>query len=112
MKDALCKYGASYGPEVLKVMGEAFDSAWLVIAGNFGNDDKDIQVPRRKLAEALLSVVRKHDRDSEALKNRTLQAMAMQYRGRANSPKFGAKRRVKATHWKRPTVAVGSRIDR
>ena len=112
MKDALCKYGASYGPEVLKVMGEAFDSAWLAIAGNFGNDDKDIQTARRKLAEALLSAVSRHDRNSEALKNRTLQIMALQYRGRANSPKLGAKRRVKATHWKRPTVAVGSRIDR
>jgi hypothetical protein len=110
MKDAFRKYGASFGPEVLKVMGEAFDSAWLVIAGNFRNDDHDIQRARRKLAEALLSIVREHERDSEALKNRALQVMALQYRGRATSPKPSAKRRVKATHWRRPTAAVGSRV--
>jgi hypothetical protein len=108
--DPLRKYGACYGPGVLKVMGEAFDSAWLVIAGNFGNDDHDIQRARRKLAETLLSVVRANERDAEALKNRALQAMALQYRGGATSRKLSAKRPVKTTHWRRPTAAVGARV--
>jgi hypothetical protein len=30
--------GASFGPETLKVVGQAFDEAWTQIAGNFGND--------------------------------------------------------------------------
>ena len=110
MKDALRKYGGSYGPDLLRVMGEAFDGAWLVIAGNFGSDDHDIQRARGKLADALLSVVREHERDSEALKNRALQVMALQYHGRATSPKSSAKRRVKATHSRRPT-GVGSRVS-
>jgi hypothetical protein len=90
VKDALRGYRASYGPEVVKAMGEAFDSAWSSIAGNFGNDEREIQSARRTLAEALLSVATEHERDPEALKNRALQAMAMQYHGRATSPKRGA----------------------
>jgi hypothetical protein len=30
--------GASFGPEALKAMGEAFDMAWREIAGNFSDD--------------------------------------------------------------------------
>jgi hypothetical protein len=29
---------ASYGPDVLKAIGEAFDEAWAEIVGNFGNE--------------------------------------------------------------------------
>jgi hypothetical protein len=82
----------------------------LVIAGNFGNDDHDIQRARTKLAETLLSVVREHEGDAEELKSRALQAMALQYRGGARSPKPSAERRVKTTHWRRPTAAVGARV--
>ena len=35
--------GASYGPDTLKVMGQAFDEAWTHIEGNFGHDSKDIE---------------------------------------------------------------------
>ena|SRR5690349_22571723 len=96
MKHALYKFGASYGPEVVKAMGEAFDRAWSSIAGNFGNEEREIQGARRKLAEALLSVASEHERDPEALKNRALQAMALQHRGRGTSPKLVGRRRVKA----------------
>jgi hypothetical protein len=34
--------GASFGPEALKAVGQAFDKAWLEIAGNFGDDPGDI----------------------------------------------------------------------
>jgi len=30
--------GASFGPEAMKAIGDAFDAAWVDIAGNFGND--------------------------------------------------------------------------
>jgi hypothetical protein len=30
--------GASYGPEELKVIEQAFDDAWAAIEGNFGDD--------------------------------------------------------------------------
>ena len=35
--------GASYGPDALKAIGQAFDEAWIQIAGNFGNDPGDIE---------------------------------------------------------------------
>ena len=35
--------GASYGPDVLKVIGQAFDEAWRDIAGNFGDDPAEIE---------------------------------------------------------------------
>ena len=45
---------ASYGPEALKVLGQAFDEAWFQIAGNFGEDPADIEKARLRLARALL----------------------------------------------------------
>jgi hypothetical protein len=72
--------GASYGPEALKVMGQAFDAAWQQIAGNFGNDQQDIEKARLRLAHALLSVASEDSRDADALKTGTLQAMALGYR--------------------------------
>ena len=71
--------GASYGPETLKAMGQAFDEAWQSIAGNFGNDPQDIERARLRLASALLSVAAEDSRDVEALKRGALQAMALNY---------------------------------
>jgi hypothetical protein len=44
--------GASYGPEALKAMGQAFDEAWRSIEGNFGGDAIDTERARMRLAEA------------------------------------------------------------
>ena len=75
--------GASFGPEALKAIGEAFDAAWKTIEGNFGNDARDIAKARIRLAEALLSIAADDSRDVETLKNGALQAMALNYnRGR------------------------------
>jgi hypothetical protein len=71
---------ASYGPETLKAMGQAFDEAWREIAGNFGSDPTEIEAVRLKLADALLSVAAEDSRDVDALKNGALQAMAFRYR--------------------------------
>jgi hypothetical protein len=49
-------YGASFGPDTLKAIGQAFDKAWAQIAGNFGNDPSDIERARLRLANAMLSV--------------------------------------------------------
>ena len=79
--------GASYGPDALKVMGQAFEEAWHTIADNFGNDPKDIDKARMRLAEAVVSVASEDSRDVEALKNDALQAMALHYnrRGQHNA---------------------------
>lgn len=71
---------ASYGPEALRAIGDAFDAAWREIAGNFGDDPHDVEVARLKLANALLSVACDESRDVEALKDGALQAMAFAYR--------------------------------
>ena len=74
--------GASYGPEALKVLGQAFDQAWRSIAGNFGEDPAEIEGARQKLANALLSVACEDSRDPEVLKNAALQVMALAYRSK------------------------------
>jgi hypothetical protein len=72
--------GASFGPDALKVVYQAFDEAWKLIARNFGDDPRDIELARVKLANALLSVATDESRDVEALKNGALQAMTLAYR--------------------------------
>jgi hypothetical protein len=81
--------GAAFGPDALKVVCEAFDEAWRTIAGNFGDDPRDIEVARVKLANAVLSMASEDSRDAYALKNGALQAMALDYR-----PPTGGDRRM------------------
>ena len=84
---------ASYGPEALKAIGDAFDAAWVEIAGNFGDDPRDIEVARLKLANALLSVACEESRDVDVLKSGALQAMALGYREQATrEPQLSVRR--------------------
>jgi hypothetical protein len=78
--------GASFGPETVKAMGEAFDQAWAEIAGNFGDNPTQIESARSRLADAVISVTTD---DIAALKNGALQAMALDYRSgmRPRAPK-------------------------
>ena len=48
--------GASFGPDALKAIGQAFDAAWAEIAANFGDDPPDVEKARLRLASALLSI--------------------------------------------------------
>jgi hypothetical protein len=66
----------------LKAIGQAFDKAWLEVAGNFGDEPGDIERARYKLASALLSVANEHSRDVEVLKRDALERMALNYRRR------------------------------
>ena len=70
--------GASFGPATLKVIGQAFDEAWAVIAGNFG--PFQVEDARLRLAEALLSVATEDSTDVTVLMNGALQAMALDYK--------------------------------
>jgi hypothetical protein len=74
--------GASYGPETLKALGEAFDAAWQEIASHFGNDPEDTAKARLRLAHAVLSVAAEDSRDVAALKSGALEVMALRYRDR------------------------------
>ena len=75
--------GASYGPEALKIVCQAFDEAWNSIAGNFGNDPATIEAARLKLANIVLSFPHNKIRDAEQIRNSSLQIMALQYRAQS-----------------------------
>lgn len=67
---------ASFGPEALKVMGEAFDAAWAEIADTYGNDPVVIEGARMQIANAILAIATEDSRDVEVLKRAALQAIA------------------------------------
>src|SRR5215813_12942452 len=67
--------GASFGPDALKVVGQALDEAWAQIAGNFGNDPSEIERARLRLANAMLSVASEDSRDTAVLVRSALDAM-------------------------------------
>jgi|SRR6476620_2102924 arginase family enzyme len=72
--------GASFGPDALRAIGQAFDAAWAEIAGNFGNDPIAVDDARYDLANALLSIANEDSRDAEVLKEGALVRMALDYR--------------------------------
>ena len=70
---------ASFGPDTLKAIGQAFDEAWADIEGNFGCDQSR-EAARLKLATAILSVASDDSRDVQVLKKAGLEVMAKDYR--------------------------------
>jgi len=75
---------AAYGPQSVKAMGQAFDEAWVLIAGNFSTPEES-EIAKLLLAEAILSVGTKGSCDVVALKSGALHALAMDYRCRAQT---------------------------
>jgi hypothetical protein len=67
--------GASFGPDALKVIGQAYDEAWARIAGNFS--DEQVAGARLRLATAMLAVAEGGIRDVELLKNKALETMRL-----------------------------------
>ena len=77
---------ASFGPDALKVIGQAFDEAWASIAGSFDENPLTVQAARLKLANAILAAARANGHDDvETLKNAALQAMVLAYRARGGA---------------------------
>jgi len=70
---------ASFGPEAMKAISEAFDAAWKEIAANYGNDAEDVSKARERLAHAILAVAYEDSRDVAVLKEAALQIMALDY---------------------------------
>jgi hypothetical protein len=70
---------ASFGPETLKAVGQAFDEAWAGIEKNIGCD-QEREAVRFKLATALLSVASDESRDVKVLMKAALEKMAGDYR--------------------------------
>lgn len=72
--------GCSFGPEALKAIGQAFDTAWQEIAGNFGRDAVEVEAARLQLASALLSIANEESRNAAVLKRAALERMALDYK--------------------------------
>ena len=70
---------ASYGPETLTVIYQAFDAAWAEIAHHFEGHPAQVDAARERLAHAILAVADKCTRDANALKSTALQVLAMSY---------------------------------
>ena len=68
--------GASFGPEALKAIGQAFDDAWASMAPNVGSDPLIVRATRLQLASVILSIATtESSRDADALKQAALRAM-------------------------------------
>ena len=67
---------ASFGPDSLRVIGQAFDDAWAEIAGNFSGA-LQIEAARIRLATAILSIATDASRDADALKRAALKHMGL-----------------------------------
>jgi hypothetical protein len=71
--------GASYGPDRVKRLGQAFDQAWAVLSPKVSSasseDINNIARLRLKLAKAVLALAEKYGDDAEALKAAALRAM-------------------------------------
>ena len=77
MRPHLINEGSSFGPEVLKVLSDAFDGAWDAIAGNFSLTEYD--QARETLAEALMATAREESNDVERLRDAGIRAMHSKY---------------------------------
>jgi hypothetical protein len=63
---------ASYGPDTLKVLFQAFDEAWTTLALRYGDDQPAIEVARMRLANIMLTLSREDSRDVARLKDAAL----------------------------------------
>jgi len=74
--------GASFEPETVEAMGQAFDDAWARIARMFGTNSVETEAARVSLAEAMQSVATDGCTDVVALRADALHAMATDARFR------------------------------
>jgi hypothetical protein len=72
--------GASFDPDALKAVGQAFDETWAEIASHFAPDTLIVEGARLALANAILSVATESSRDVQVLKTAALQVMAHNYK--------------------------------
>ncbi|HEY7085471.1 MAG TPA: hypothetical protein VH519_11705 [Hyphomicrobiaceae bacterium] len=70
---------ASYGPEMLKIIFQAFDGAWAEIAHYFEGHPTQEDAARERLAHAVLAVADEHSKDPESLKRTALKVLSMSY---------------------------------
>src|SRR5262245_35503234 len=72
--------GASYAPETVRAMLEAFDAAWASVRFHFYDSPETFEPARLGLANAILREAADDHRDVEQLKAAGLAAVAAHYR--------------------------------
>jgi hypothetical protein len=72
--------GAAFGPEVLKVVMQAFDQAWESVSSNFSPNEHEHA--RAELADAMMNVAREDSADVERLREAGVRAIALKYPSR------------------------------
>jgi hypothetical protein len=65
---------SAYGPDVLRVLGQAFDEAWAEIAHRFGSENAQ-QSARLRLAHCVLAVAKDDEASVEEIKRAALLIM-------------------------------------
>jgi hypothetical protein len=75
MKARQLFHTASYGPEQLRLLFEAFDQAWEVVVAEIGDDPAAIEATRIKLANIILGLASQEDKDAAWLKKAALQLL-------------------------------------
>jgi hypothetical protein len=71
--------GATFGPEVIRAAGAAFDAAWSEITDRFDDDMRE--EAREHLARSIISAAQAGNTDVEVLRRSGLDAMASRYPG-------------------------------
>jgi len=79
--------GSSFGPEVLKVLQEAFDQAWAAVDGNFMPHEH--VVAREVLASYLTSIMRDDSTDVASLREAGIRSIRESYPQRFKSDDAG-----------------------
>ena len=66
---------ATYGPEILSVLFQAFDEAWATLEPTCGQNPLAIRATRLKLANAVLSLARQDVRDASTIRDGALRLL-------------------------------------
>ena len=66
---------ASYGPDQLKILGQAFDSAWAQIAPHVSGKPTGVEAARLKLAQIVLNLAKNGVMDAQRLTDAAVEAM-------------------------------------
>jgi hypothetical protein len=72
--------GSSFGPDVLKVVRQAFDEAWQAVAHKFTADEHDRV--REELATSMMSATRDDSSDVERLREAGIRGIRTKYASR------------------------------
>jgi hypothetical protein len=67
--------GASYDPDTLKILFQAFDDAWIQIAPTISTHPTAVEAARLKLADIILGLAQENSRDAKQLTDAAVQMM-------------------------------------